>query len=419
MAALVGDLLEGVEEEVCGDNPSRENLSFLWKDEEIYGSHQGVAAAYILLFLIGVPLNIYILAVVIYKKLYRQPTFLLLCNLAITDLHLCLGPLLFNTITVLNKQGSFGSNDFVRCHICKVGATFVIFSSSTSFTLMLLSIDRLIFFKTPLKYEKFVTVRRVFMACVVEWVTSLAISLPTLGGYGDFIYSLVCGPVFLTAFHIQRGIVYVIVSTPISIGATTILVVCNAWMVILAVKVYRKVKKIGTMSVTPASDSKEKDESSGGFRRTASTRRKWKSRWGMEVARKQCAFLRTFGAIIVVDFVSLIPIFVLGALYIFTGEVPVGLVIFVIVAIYSQTISHPILQVLFAPELRKLMFQCKWLKSSKLGKCTVFNCCVGDFLMRDVAGKLSKVQAAISSRGVVSESSVSYQVELSSRYLAS
>lgn len=395
--ASVGEFLGSLPGgEPCGENVSRVNLSQYW-EEDVF-ANPGAATAFVILFVIGVPLNIYILAVLIYKKLYQQPTFLLLLNLTISDLLLCLFPLLFNIITALNMQGSFGNTDYVRCNVCKIGVTFVIFNTSIYFTLLFLSIERLIFFKSPIEYDKFVTTQRIVIALVAEWLISIAIAIPTLVGYGDFLYSQVCGHVYITQYHIERGFVYGVVSGLIIISIVLVVIVCNLWMVILAVKVYTKKRKI---KVDPGPCVSDCPDETGLKRRVPTLKRKKKFRRNMEVARRQCAFVRTFGAILVTNCASIIPVIVLGVM-IFTVDISYGFAVFVQVAIYSQTTAHPIVEVLFAPELRKILLQSTRLKNSKFGKCVMSNCedcCSGDFMIRELASRLSKVPVTSSSHG--------------------
>lgn len=399
---LVGDLVDSVSaEEPCGENVSRVNLSSHW-DSEAFANTAGVAVVYVVLFMIGVPLNTYILAVLIYKKLFNQPTYLLLLNLTVSDLLVCLFPLLFKIITTLNQQGSLGNTDFVRCNVCNVGATFIIFNTSIYLTLMLLSIERLIFFRTPLRYDNLITTKRIVIAIVVEWVVSVAIAIPVLAGYGDLLYSLVCGHIFVTPYHIERGLVYAFLTGVFFALVTAVIVICNVWMVILFVKIYSKRKKVRVSS------SFGSQNQSGQQHRVLTAKRK-RFIWSLDVARRQCAFIRTFGAIIFINCASVVPSLVLGAMIFFTVEIPLEYIIFVEAALLSQTSTHPLVQALFAPELQKLLFQCTRLKKSKLGQCIITNCencCTSEFMMTEMASKLSKLRVTFSETS--SEASVNH-----------
>ena len=100
---------------VSGQILDRDSLHSHWRDLHV-SVYWGVAA-YILILLIGVPLNLYIITVIAYKRLYSVPTYLLLLNLGITDLLMC--PFIaYQVITQLRGEISFGPTNYIRCQVC-------------------------------------------------------------------------------------------------------------------------------------------------------------------------------------------------------------------------------------------------------------------------------------------------------------
>lgn len=354
---------------VINDDLSRVNVSRHWDvsfDEDYFR-----ASTLMVIFLTGLPLNLYIIVILIYKKLYSQPTFLLLINLAFSDLFMCLTVCIYSIITRFAGQASFGHSDYIRCQVCKIGATFILLVYSTSFIIVLLSVDRLVFFTSPLRYSKYVTVTRVIVALVTIWTLSTAMTIPPLLGYGDIFFSLMCSHIFIAPPHISRSMVYIIVSGLVFGIIVLVLVFTNVWIICLALQVMNKRKKLGVLHpATSASTSKNMSAS-----------KKMKPRsldlviWSRTTARQQFRFFQIFGTLLVVNIVIYIPALIISVMITITSRIPAEFVNFVLICLISQTTFHPLVQILLLPELRRLLLKpCRskqfvnWKRKSSLGK---------------------------------------------------
>ena len=133
------------------NNLTNENWDYsLLGTENVEYSRAGVQVA---LFLAGVVLNLYVFGRILWKGLYSEPTYMLLLNLCVADLVMCFVPILFNISTGFNGHYSFGNTDYIRCHVCKIAVVFAITFLVVTFTVVLLSIDRCLYFVRPLKYS--------------------------------------------------------------------------------------------------------------------------------------------------------------------------------------------------------------------------------------------------------------------------
>ncbi len=373
------------------ESQSREHLSSYWDDIAISRDYAGIFTLSVL-FLTGVPLNLYIIVLLIYRKFYSQPTFLLLIHLTFSDLFTCLIPLLYSITARFAGQASFGSTDYIRCHVCKIGASFILLSLLSSLNIALLSVDRLIFFKEPIRYENFITTRRIILALVIIWVLSIGLTIPPLLGYGDLAFSFFCGYIFITPFHLRRGMVYAIVSGIVLVAVAIVLAVTNVWILILALKVINKKKKMCVNpEATPETSSNDPIDSQ------RSVKNLHKRIWSKAVAKKQFRFLQTFGALLLVNVVSLIPAVVIVVMIIFTSNIPVWFVVFVQVFIFSKASLHPLMQILYTTELRQPLKCCKMKQHKRLqlmweylSSCGFYNCCTKSLWQKELERQLRK-----------------------------
>ena len=295
---------------------------------------------YLFIFITGIPLNIFIIARVVYKRLYKQSTFILLLSLAICDLLVCLIPIFNNIIINFVGQRSFGSTDYIRCQLCKIAVFFIILNFISTFSLALISLDRFIYFKFSINYDMICSRNKVLVAVISVWVISILLGIPPLAGIGDLVFASSCGLVFLTPTHLRRGIPYIGIAILVHTIVFIILVVTNVWVLIIGCKQLHKnkVKPIGSQA---------------GYDLEMRLARKERA-----IFRKQLKLLQIFGGILGIHFVTLIPAMVLIAVLSFTGSIPSALYTFVLFSVSSQATLHPLMESFFTPELRKLVTKC-------------------------------------------------------------
>ena len=93
------------------------------------------------------------------KRLYEQPTHVLLLSLAFSNLLLCLLVMPFGIVAGFAREFVFGNNDYIRYQFCQLSGVLLTFFVESSFhTLTLVSLDRFIYIKMAIKYYKIVTV---------------------------------------------------------------------------------------------------------------------------------------------------------------------------------------------------------------------------------------------------------------------
>lgn len=400
---------------VLDELPDRDTLSSHWTD--LFRADYVASAALVLIFLAGVPLNCYILAQILHKRLYSNPTYLLLLNLGFVDLLTCLIPILFNIVLSFNGEISFGRSDYTRCQVCKIVTAYILLTLQSAYNLALISVERLIFFRSPLQYSSLVTSKRVLLALVVIWFISIVFTIPPLAGYGDLAFSVSCGYIFLTTPHLDRSLVYLFVCAAFQGIVVIVLVVTNIWIVVIAMKSTLRVKGI---RVTPYESAKSRNSRISPFQ-SAKSRNSQNStiltshveqqvdlvqrRLSREVAKKQLRLCQVFGSIILVNIVTLIPAFVLIIVTVSVSFMQPTFAVFVQISVFSQVVLHPLVEISLALELRRVIV--KWCRPfmphlNSLGKSTlgrafssccskVRNCCKSDTWTKALAEELSEL----------------------------
>lgn len=398
---------------VIDNQLNRENLSAHW--DLLFQRDYVSASIYSLIFLTGTLLNLYIIVVLISKKYYTQPTFLMLLNLNFSDLFMCLIIVLYIIITRFAGQSSFGPTDYIRCQICKIGIVFNFLGFTSSFIIALLAIDRLIFFRAPLRYEKYINTRRTMFALGIIWGASFVISIPPLVGYGDLIFFIVCGPIFATPQHIMRSIVYVALTGPLLVAVMVILIVTNTWILIIAARVVNKKK--ATKVHPDSSTTSHLTESANKLRKRVNYQR---AAWSKMTAKKQIRFFQVFVALLIVNTVLFVPVLALVVTVIFTSNISPIFLDFVQIFMLSQTTLRPLTQVLLTPELRRLLLKpCRPPKKSTLEKywkalgefCA--GCCTNDAWMKELESQLRKRPESYSSFVINNTSTYTYNLNTS------
>ena len=134
-----------------------------------------IAAIFLLFIPIGLLLNVMVIGTILKKKLYSQPSVMLMLNLAISSLLVCL--CLMPLASIVWTGNILGDHYY---DACKTGSflTFLLFASTQ--TVALMSVDRALYLKKPLTYNLIVTPLRMLAAIVVVWVFCIAMASPAL-----------------------------------------------------------------------------------------------------------------------------------------------------------------------------------------------------------------------------------------------
>ena len=170
----------------------------------------------LIFFVIGLPSNILIIVSILLQKLYRQPTHLLLFSLACADILMCL--LVMPLIITAGFAGEFvlGNSDYVRCKVCQTGVSLVALTLLSLHLLALISVDRFIFIKFPLRYDKLITKKAALTAVAVVSVLSVLLAILPLFGVGDIYFdhkTFSCAPRFDYKTEVTDNIHYLILTS--------------------------------------------------------------------------------------------------------------------------------------------------------------------------------------------------------------
>ena len=98
----------------------------------------------------------------------------------------------FIIVSGFSTEFIFGSSDYIRCKVCYFGLCNVCLVLVTEYTIASMSVERLLYLKFPLKYERVVTPRHAVVAILLIWIVGILLSIPPLFGFGEvsFLYKV-------------------------------------------------------------------------------------------------------------------------------------------------------------------------------------------------------------------------------------
>ena len=341
---------------VCNDPSVNSTDEVRWKlDEDFRAGGIVLSVFFSILLVVGLPWNIMVVITIIKEKLYVQPTIVLLLSLAIADiLELLMLP--FSIIIGGAGEYIFGTNDHTRCQVCKVLLLLTgIFLMETLCTITAMSVDRLIYIRKPLQYERLVNARWMFFIVLIIWILSIIHSSIKFAVFRIPIFH----PLFLLCdwtiiryspqFYFNLIYHLLILSVPL-----TIIIICNMWVVCIVQKNIRKIYKV-RKSLTVETDIKTHQEK---------RRKKMMSKYH----QKQLHLVRVFGGLLCSNIVSWLPYIIL--IFLSLGRIEDNISIsrytsFCNAILLSQVVIHPILETTMIRDVRLPMLemiQCRCFK---------------------------------------------------------
>ena len=169
---------------------------------------------------------------------------MLLLNLTVT-FSLLVMP--FNIFVGIKGEYVFGNSDQQRCAVCQTGIFVIILPWVSLHTLALISVDRFIYLKRPMKYSTIVTKWRMLVTIAVMWVFCTVLFLPPLFGFGEINFSYTvatCTLKFVGKTHIAPNDIYVSLLAIEGSIPITILFVMYVWIVyIIRSSLVRKLRR--------------------------------------------------------------------------------------------------------------------------------------------------------------------------------
>ena len=291
------------------------------------------------IILVGLPNNLLIVVSILRQHLYREPTYILLLNLALIDLLLCFFLMPSPVVSGLAGEFVFGRNDVTRCKVCQMGIVLPLFVELTIHTLVLLSLDRLIFIKYPMKYHKFVTAKRVIIIVFIIWTSNIVISTFPLFGFGDFVYIdnlATCVPDLVGETRLTKTRYFPVFLAFETFISLIFLFVANIWVGFIVQKhikqIYSLKKNISINEDEFVNEIKE---------RMAKTKN-----------MKHLQLIKVMASILVANIMTWIP-FIVYVCYSFFKATTNTPTVIVYISIIAAVAVHPVIQVSLVPELRK------------------------------------------------------------------
>ena len=141
--------------------------------------------------LFGIPVTILsffgnlltIVAVIRTRSLRMRHSFLPTTSLACSDLFFSLLCCPVNYITTLMDRTSLDPT------LCRInGFLGMLFCLTSILTLSILSLDRYVCIVKPLRYEELITLERIKIVLLLQWIFSAVIAAVPLSGWGDYIF---------------------------------------------------------------------------------------------------------------------------------------------------------------------------------------------------------------------------------------
>ena len=295
-----------------------------------------------LFLLLGTSFNLVVTAIIVKKRLYTQPTFILLLNLSVTDFFLCVLVMPFHVVTGFSGEFIFGGSDYVRCKVCKIAVIVPILISQSLYSVSLLSIDRFIFIKKPLHYHRIVTLKSVIPAIITTWLISITISVPPLFGIGQINYSQA---LFHCTLDIHEAKVYTLFLVAAALPPLTAIITSSLWVACIAQKHLRSVYKT-QLSIIKNSEKQE-------FLQAIYKRAQRKK------SKLQFHLVRVFGAIIVVNVITWMPMlsWICAAAAINKQDIPLFYKSMTYLFFLLQPLLHPALEASLISDIKQPLRQ--------------------------------------------------------------
>ncbi len=309
-----------------------------------------IAICQTLIIAVGIPWNIIVLAFIMIKKHYKEPTYILLMNLVLADLLACSCVLPFNIVSAFTMEFSIGSSDYVRCQVCHTIAIVTVALIFISlFTQALMALDRLVYIKWPIKYEKKITKCRTISLLVGVWVLCIFISLPPVFGIGEIKFANIfssCTLLTVGETRITANINYVFFLALVGFVAFMTTLIVNTWLLAIVSKSVRQRHKKTLTSNKGRIDSE-------------TLRRNSESKFKTDYHKKQILLAKVFGAIFIANVATWVPsIFILMVSAIVRIEQinPLAL-IFVYLTYICQPAIHPVLETCLIGKVKMALFK--------------------------------------------------------------
>ena len=297
-----------------------------WKQPEDREDIALATGIVLTIFLVlGIPWNLFVIVGTLYKRLYKQPTHILLLSLAFSNLLLCVLVMPFGIVTGFAREFVFGNSDYIRCQFCQLNGLLLIFFVESSFHILtLVSLDRFIYIKMAIKYYKIVTIKRVCVVIGSVWLLCLLLATPPLYQFGEIKFIFFCTIKLKGETQLTKNINYGILAGVESILPVSILVVTNVWVAVIAFKQLSKTKTPTVGSTSPKMNAS--------------------SKYDKIVAKKQRKLVYLFGVTLLAYFITYIPTISILLATISGSTLHTCAFAVIYLCLFLHSILHPIIE---------------------------------------------------------------------------
>ena len=253
-----------------------------------------------------------------------------------------------NFVTGIAGEYIFGGSDLVRCRVCQTGVIVIILPWISVHTLCLMSIDRFIYLKMPLKYNKIVTPKRMFAIIIGIWILCTLLALPPLFGFGEIKFSYAvatCAPYVVGGTHIAPNYFYVLLLLAEVILPIVTLFVMYFWvMCIIRSSFIRRKKRHHAQNKAVVKEDSEKAP-------TKSSKRNH--------SNSQLRLAKLFGAIFTANLLTWFPMIALVVTAAIAGASHIPTLFYTIayLSYLSETTIHPIVTACLLRDLKASIYE--------------------------------------------------------------
>ena len=316
------------------------NWSFPDPEDDSSPSVRITTLIFLILFVvIAMPCSILVIGNVVKNRLFKQPTIVLYLNLLITTMLLCIIHIIpFPIVTSIAGEFIYGNTDFIRCIVCSIdGAILVCLFIAIAWSVVLISLDRLIYLCKPLSYPSIVTIKRIGVAISFVWIHSVAFSVPPLFGFGSFFLpgklwpicfpnSLMTNEDGLDEFSNYFLLLTLGLAIPVALFGiiVNVLILC-----IICRNLHKNHRRIKTTSNTTNA-----------------------SQNNIHHYKQQFLLFQIFGALFIINILIYIPVFLYAIVIYITGSDSLEFGTLLHIALSSQGVMHPLVQALFIKDIR-------------------------------------------------------------------
>ncbi len=303
-----------------------------------------LAMCQLIISVIGSVWNTIVLAVILLKKKFKDPTYVLLMNLVVVDLLVCMFVLPFNIKSAITREFSIGHSDYTRCILCQaIGIILMALIFVSSFTLSFLSLDRLVYIKWPFKYKHHVKPKRALILNVLIWIISITVTMPPVFGFGEieFLSTLsLCSPLTEGHSRFSDNIYYFVFLILVGLLPFLMGLVANTWILILACKFINRNRQCQYGNGINGEANHDTARNN-------------------ECQDKKIHLAQVFGALFLVDIVPWLPILVtpLVQAVLRNKDVPIVLYVVLYLSVVSLSAIHPALETCLVGKARDVIYK--------------------------------------------------------------